>query len=278
MAKDGLPGRRADHYGVAVEPPEEIDGIVIKTAGTTGFVVVGIIADVSAVVLLAISEDVHDAAAANPLAMIALTGFVALIAVILLNMYSRAGSATIAKDRAMITAVRAKELELQVAVSSRDARILELEGQLAGPAVADMARWAEFLTDFGRDSLLYIWLTEHFYVAYAWEREVRELDRINNKWSREPSRFYDEEIEQAFQTLRVALLGLDEATGRYYWYDRDPEAEIGKRRLILPGEWDYQKKDEAVAAIQGSWNEVMEAHKEFFRIAHSKRLVSSNPT
>ena len=230
-------------------------GVVLRVTGSTGFAVFGIVADVSAVILLAMSEDVREAVSQNPLIAILVGGASLLLALILINLVSRN---------------RASELKLR-------ARIDELEDSLRSPVNADIKRWNEFWADFGRDSALYVWLKEEFYGSYAWEQEIDELNEIYRKWSRDPIEYYDETVQQAFSPLRESVSKLYMVLSRYYWVERIPGevVEIGRRRLMIPPEWDYEKKDEAVAAINSAWDDVMDRYDKFTKAAKDRKLLGT---
>ncbi len=230
----------------------DTDGIVLRVAGSTAFVVTGIVADVSAVVLLALSDDVRQAASDNPLTMIAISGGLALITLTVINLYSRA-------------LTRAREDEV---------RIRTLEGQLGTANPSDIARWDEFWRDFGRDAPLYRWLREGFYTTNANERELNELDRVDKKWTRDPARYYDADVNRAFASLRDALSKLEDVTVHNYWAEQVPDVATGQRTFSIPPEWDHVRRTEAVREINGAWDAVMVAHETFISVCYTKKLAS----
>jgi hypothetical protein len=240
------------------------EGIVLRITSSTGFAVAGAIADVAAVAALAVQQDVRNWVSQNPLVLIAVAAVSILLALLATNAYSRERQRALSVAREQAT--EATELRR---------RVHELEARLREPAKADIVRWREFWTDFGRDSALYVWLKEHFYTSYALEHEVDELDRVCKKWKRDGAKFYDTDVESSFALLRTSLFKLKRATSNNYWYDDTPGASIGWRRLQFPPEWDYRRKEAATDEVNTAWDEVMEQYHAFLSMAQRKKLVGS---
>lgn len=77
--------------------------------------------------------------------------------------------------------------------------------------------------------------------------------------------------------MRKSVSKLHETPSRYYWPERIPDetVEIGERRLVIPPEWDYDKKDQAVDAIGSAWDEVMDRYEKFIEAAQDRKLLGS---
>ena len=250
---DGRPRAVLTYFDTTNLPPVDTDGIVLRAAGSTAFVVTGIVADVSAVALLALSDDVRRAASDNPLAMLLICGGLALTTLTILNVYSRA-----------LTRVRKGQAQIE-----------SLQKKLERADPSDIARWDEFWHDFGRDSPLYRWLSQGFLTTSANEREVDELDRVDRKWARDPARYYDADVARAFELLRDALSSLQDVTVHNYWAERDAAAVIGRRTFLIPPEWDHTRRSEAILKIDKAWDAVMAAHENFVSVCYMKKLARS---
>lgn len=215
-------------------------GPVARAIESPAISIIGVVADVAAVVVLLNSDSARSWLSRNTTVVIFALALLALTTVFLLNAW----------------------------LASRSSQ---------GRVNQDADRFSNFIQEFGHDTPLYKWLRQHFITGQARSRELDYIGNLTTKWQLDPTSYRDRRMAKAFAKLRVSVEELEtQLIANYFAADRDDDSE--KSWYRIPAEWKYQMPEthsEAINAIRSAHRAVLDAYTEFVQLAQRKGMASN---
>jgi len=226
-------------------------GVLAKALESPAIVIVGSVADFSAVLLLLNNQSALLWTAHHPQGAILIMASLAILLIGLLNAW-----------------LQARSLARRSQVALR-----ELTRELSPQ---DKARFAEFWEDFGAESHLYYWLKNDYMVDKARYKDIRALREVVSKWNDDLTNYHDHELAAAFIELHEALSGVQLTTFSNYWRNENSSTLDDCTLFVVPPEWEYGKGErwnKAIGELEAAHDRVMEAYQRFINLAHQKRVT-----
>ena len=213
----------------------------------------GLIADISAVVLLVTSESVRSWLHRNWIIGSSVSLILFLATLILANQFARS------------------RIQSRLEIVSLTAEIERLTGLLGQPTSHDVARFQDFMGSLGPSLPTLAWLKEGFTTTSAPTVHFDVLESVQREYRRDPRGYDHQQVDLAWRGLRSGVDGFLRCVNSYMWTD----IQSGGIRLEMPREWDYDtggRGDLAMRDINQAWDSLISAYDHFLRVAQSVRL------
>lgn len=261
-------------------PEDDNGGPVENVASSPTMLVIGIVADVSAVVLLLFTEGFQSWLASNTQVVTISLGALLLIAITAVNRYyalrkstrtlrGRVQSSDLAAQRAQQESIRLASVEgdLRTEVATLRQANRDLEDRLASPSDKDIERFGAFLSKYGPDSALIKFVRSEYMVDNITSQQDTYMDHATDDWNQDPTTYRDAELAASFELVKETFFAWRRKKSQYF-FPRNTPGMYG-----IPPEWPVNQYQEATDELFRTSTDFVDQYDAFMRLAGRKNLI-----